>query len=104
MNGILIESNVYYLPAPVEAVTVAPEVVWPCLSVRLRNAWWRLRLAFAEVRGILRRPRHRQLGDDVVLLEDALEPGSLPRPRRTRPARVLDFEAARLRLRPAGRD
>jgi hypothetical protein len=105
MNGILIESNVYYLPAPVEPdpVEVATEPEWPSFSVRVRNAWWRLRLAVAEVRGILRRPRRRSFGDDVVLLDEAIDPTPRPRPRPAGPARVIDFDAARLRLRPAAR-
>ena len=101
MNGILIESNVYYLPAlaATEPEGLAPEPEWPSFSVRVRNAWWRLRLAFAEVRGILRQPR-RHFEDDMILMDDAFDTAPRPRPRPAGPARILDFEAARLRLRP----
>jgi hypothetical protein len=97
-------SNVYYLPtpAPVEEVPT-PEPVR--LVRRIRNAWWRLRLAFAEVRTILRQPQQRLTLDDyVALLELEDEERNRRRRRRPgRPARVIDFEAARLRLRPAER-
>jgi hypothetical protein len=105
MNGILIESNVYYLPTLVEPdpVELAAQPEWPSFAVRVRNAWWRLRLAVAEVRGILRRPRRRAFGDDVVLLDEATDPAPRQRLRPAGPARIIDFDAARLRLRPAAR-
>lgn len=94
MNGMLVDSNVYYLPVASPAEMVA-EPGWPTFGTRLRNAWWRLRLAVAEVRGILRRPR--QPGPEAYVGFAALEVMRVPR--RSRPARVIDFEAARQRLR-----
>ncbi|HEV8643540.1 MAG TPA: hypothetical protein VGV13_20890 [Methylomirabilota bacterium] len=105
MNGILIDSNVYYLPRPESPAPASVEPEWPTLWSRLQTAWWRLRLAVAEVRGILRRPRYRLApGDYGALFEDAVELIVPSRPRRARPARVIDFESARLRLRPVPRD
>lgn len=97
MNNILVDSNVYYLPLrSAEPTVIEPE--WPTLASRLRNAWWRLRLAFAEVRGILGARRRRLAGEDYA----ALFADETPAPsRRPRPARVIDFESARRRLRPA---
>jgi len=98
MNGMLVDSNVYYLPMTA-AVDVLQEPEWPGLRTRLRNAWWRLRLALAEVRGILRRPRGLS-PEDVAAFGEA----DTPRHRRHgRPARVISFEDARRRLRPEGR-
>lgn len=103
MNDGMTDSNVYYLPAPAAAEARAPEPVR--FLRRVRNAWWRLRLAFAEIRTILRQPQQRLTLDDYVALLD-LEEDERARRRRSRPgrpARVIDFEAARLRLRPAAR-
>jgi hypothetical protein len=89
--------NVYYLPTrtPVEPESIAPE--WPSLPERLRNAWWRVRLAVVEIRGLLRgRPRYDLGGLAYESLFDE-EPVPARRPSRP-PARVIDFEAARVRL------
>lgn len=105
MNGILIDSNVYYLPRPLSPEPASTEPEWPSVWSRLQTAWWRLQLAVAEVRGILRRPRYRLTpGDYEVLFEDAADLVVPPRPRRAHPARVIDFESARQRLRPVPRD
>lgn len=89
--------NVYYLPA---RTSVAPEPIasaWPSLPVRLRNVWWRLRLAMVEVRGLLRSRPQYELG---VAYEPLFEDEPMPVPRPARPARLIDFEEARRRLRP----
>lgn len=103
MNDRMADSNVYYLPTLAPAEVPAPEPVR--MVRRLRNAWWRLRLAFVEIRTILRQPQQRLTLDDYVALlelEDE-ERSRRRRPRPGRPARVIDFEAARLRLRPSTR-
>lgn len=87
--------NVYYLPSRA-ATEPTIEAEWPSFPMRLRNAWWRFRLALEEVRALLR-SRPRYTGDPFEL-------PALDTPARTRSARVLDFEAARRRLRPAARD
>lgn len=101
MSRILVDSNVYYLPQPVPAEPELIEPEWPSFWCRLRNAWWRLRLALAEVRAVLRHPRHRFAREYGALFEesDVIVPR---RPAPTRPARIIDFDLARRRLRPQG--
>lgn len=88
--------NVYYLPTrtPAAPEPIAPE--WPSFPVRLRNAWWRVRLAVVEVRGLLRGRPHDDLGGFAY--EPLFDEEPIPTPRPARPARVIDFEAARVRL------
>ena len=89
--------SVHYLPTrmPVESESMASE--WPSFPMRLRNAWWRVRLAVVEIRGLLRgRPRYHDLGG--VAYEPLFDEEPIPARRPVRPARVIDFEAARLRL------
>src|SRR5256885_9733420 len=50
MSNRLSDSNVYYFPSTTPAVPV-PTAVEPVRFMRrLRNAWWRLRLALSEIR------------------------------------------------------
>ena len=90
--------SVYYLPT---RTLTDPDPVtseWPSFPVRLRNAWWRLRLAIVEMRGILRsHPRYTMPANPYDLFSEA--PPAPPRP--VGPARVIDFDQARQRLRPA---
>jgi hypothetical protein len=99
MNTPSMETNVYYLPAPAGAAFSEPRVERASLWRRCRSAWWRLRVAAAEVRAIMR-PRLRSPSLDYVGLLEAV--GEPVRPQRRRPAPVIDFASARLRLRPAG--
>jgi hypothetical protein len=88
--------NVYYLPSRTPSVPEPLTPEWPSLRVRLRNAWWRVRLAIVEVRGLLRaRPRY-DLGG--VAYEPLFDEELIPARRSAGPARVIDFEAARRRL------
>jgi hypothetical protein len=95
------------LPAaePVDALPAPSR--WARWYSRLLYGWWRTRLTLADVRLGLWRPRRRRGGDDYSdLLRSVVEERSAelierPRPTRSRPATILDFEAARLRLRPA---
>jgi len=104
MSHRLSDSNVYFLPSPTPAAPAATAVEPVRLLRRLRNAWWRLRLALSEIRTILRRPSPRLTLDDYVGLLEFGEEQQRPRrrrPRASRPGRLLDFETARLRLRPS---
>lgn len=110
MNATTIKAaKVYYLPAvePVEAPLALS--LWARLHCRLVYGWWRTRLSLADIRIGLRRPRRGRRGDDyAALLRSVVEdaPAELiqrQRPKRSRPATILDFEAARLRLRPVSR-
>ena len=103
MSNRLSDSNVYYFPSTTPAVPV-PTAVEPVRFIRrLRNAWWRLRLALSEIRTILRRPTQRLTLDDYVGLLEFEDEQQRPRRRRRngQPGRLIDFETARLRLRPA---
>ena len=104
MSYRLSDSNVYYLPSPTPPAPPTAAVEPVRFLGRLRNAWWRLRLALSEIRTILQKPRQRFTLDDYVVLLDFEEEQQRPRRRRPRPGqrgRVIDFEIARLRLRPA---
>jgi hypothetical protein len=101
MNSMMTKANVYYLPAaePVEAP--APLTRWTRVRHRVLRGWWRARLSLADLR-----LGHGREDDYSALLRHVVEesPAELidrrwPKP--SRPAKVLDFEAARLRLRPA---
>lgn len=95
-------ASVYYLPTPATEAFTAPVEEPVRLVRRLRNAWWRLRLAVIEIRAILRQPRQRYTLDDYAAILELEDEGRVrARARRgNRPAQVIDFEAARARLRP----
>lgn len=91
--------SVYYLPTRTLTDSVPSTSEWPSLPERLRNAWWRLRLAIVEMRSILRsQPRYTGPSTEYDVFPDP------PSRRPTRPARIIDFEQARQRLRPAGHE
>lgn len=93
--------NVYYLPTRTSSEQEPMISQWPSFPTRLRNAWWRVRLAMVEVRGILR-SRPRYMGGLVAY--EALGEEEFPAPPRrpARPATVIEFDAARRRLRRDG--
>lgn len=109
MSNLVKHTNVYYLPPTVTsparpgAAAVPPRPSrWSAVQRTLLRTWWRLRISLAEFRSLMGRRRRRALADDYLLLEDSVEPIERRRPpRRSGPARIIDFEAARLRLRPA---
>ena len=103
MSHRLSDSNVYYFPVPTPETPPTAAVEPVRLLLRLRNAWWRLRLALSEIRTLLRRPTRRFTLDDYVGLLEFEETQQRPNRRRrsNRPGRLIDFETARLRLRPA---
>ena len=95
-----VPSNIFYLPSNAEPPElIPPPARWAVFRARVTRRWWRLRIAAAEIRAILRRSRR-----DVATEWSGLPsiPDLMERPRRSRgPARILDFESARLRLRGA---
>ena len=103
MSRIATTSNVYYLPARVPDEPVRRSERKTTWRARLTRTWWRLRFTIAEIWSISRRGgRHLSFGDDgPIFLGGNAGIFERPRPRRTEPARVLDFVSARLRLRPA---
>jgi hypothetical protein len=93
-------SNVFYLPAPsVVTAPVAPPSRWSVFQARAFCAWARFRLTVREVTLVIRHAGRRFDADYPGWL-DAVVPLTAPVPRFARPARVIDFESARLRLRP----
>lgn len=98
-------SNVYYMNAPVKAAEPmrGPEG-WALLTLRARRAWTRLLVTLIEIRAAILRPGHGFLADEGKLfLDRSAELVERHRPRPLQPAQVLDFTAARVRLRPLAR-
>ena len=89
--------NVYYLPSRQE--NDSPELPltasrWSVLRARTHRAWWRLRLTLTEVVSVIRRGGARNPLENHIWF--AADDAPAPRRRTAGPARVLDFEAARL--------
>jgi hypothetical protein len=98
MNGASMSSNVYYLPARTEIVDAYPVPRRPSWWMRVTLTWWRARVTAREVCTVLRRGGRRWLTDvDALVL--ARTGDERPRQRYAVPARVIDFAAARQRLR-----
>jgi hypothetical protein len=96
-SNVAVPSNVYYLPAP---EPVAEPITAPRWS-RVGRTWWRLRFALAGIRLALRSaPAPLFTEDETLATLDGRAEMIDRRPRQPRPARVLDFDAARTRLRP----
>jgi hypothetical protein len=90
-------SNVYYLaPAAPAPARVSRSLV---LRLRLLALWWRLRLTGAEMWDALRRFGRPDRVTETAVLEQRAEIILAATPRRLGPARVIDFAAARARLR-----
>ena len=107
MSATTIKPKIYYLPVPEPAEAPSPLSRWAGLHRRLVHGWWRTRLSLADIRIGLWRPRRGRRDDAyATLLRSVVEDGPAElierrRPKPSRPATILDFEAARLRLRPA---
>jgi hypothetical protein len=99
------KSKVYYLPAAQLAEVSVSVSRWTVMQRRLLRAWWRVRLSITDGSGIWRRSRRRMGDDYAALLQTVIAdgPAELIERRRSKPARpatILDFDSARLRLRP----
>ena len=98
-------SNVYYMNAPVKAAEPlrGPEG-WALVSLRMRRAWARVRVTFIEIRAAVVRPGRGLFADEgSIFLDRSAEILDRHRARPLKPAQVLDFAAARTRLRPLAR-
>jgi hypothetical protein len=90
-------SNVFYLPA----ASLPEPIPTPPRWARLSRTWWRLRFALAGIRLALRpAPRPLFAEDETLAMLQGQAEFIERRQRHTRPARVIDFDAARARLRP----
>lgn len=97
-------TNVYYLAPPVAIIEpsapAARTLTMRLLRLRLLIGWWRLRLTAREVTAALRRFGRSPAEADTPFLEQRADV-FVARPRPSLgPARILDFAAARHRLRP----
>jgi hypothetical protein len=98
MNSPLTMSNVYYLPARVTRETPSRTARKATPWARLQRAWWRLSFMTAEIFSIVRRRgRHLFVDDDAIVLGRMAE--LTERSNSFGPARIIDFESARRRLR-----
>jgi hypothetical protein len=92
-------TNVYYLAPPVTVEErPAPR---PRLSLRLRMLafWWRVRLTARELTSVLRRFGRPPVEPDLDLFEQRAELILRGTRAPVGPARIIDFAAARQRLR-----
>jgi hypothetical protein len=101
LNTLSRASNVYYLtpttPAPSRAPKLSRRLV---LRLRLLTFWWRLKLTAAETWDALRRFGRAPVRDtDAAFLEQRADLILAASPRALGPARIIDFDAARVRLR-----
>jgi hypothetical protein len=92
-------TNVYYLAPPVTAEERPARRSRLSLRLRLLALWWRVRLTARELTGVLRRFGRPPVEPDLDLFEQRAEL-ILRGPRvPLGPARIIDFAAARQRLR-----
>lgn len=89
-------TNVYYLAPPIGRSE--PLAAALPLRLRLLELWWRVRLTAAEVTGALRRFGRPPVDAHSVFLDHYGELVLTPT-RPVGPARIIDFAAARKRLR-----
>jgi hypothetical protein len=100
MNTLTTSSNVFYLPERVSPETSAARTRTMTAWARTQRAWWRLRFMTAEICSIVRRRgRHLFMDDDAIVLGRMADLHE--RSICLGPARIIDFESARRRLRPA---
>jgi hypothetical protein len=102
MSGARQSSNIYYLPVLAPVATPGPTSRWARLDGRLRQGWWRVRFTLNGIRAAFRMP-HAKADDDelAAFLSGCAELASRRRRPVAVPAMVIDFTAARRRLRPA---
>jgi hypothetical protein len=93
-------SNVYYLapssPEPARAPRLSTSLM---LRLRMLSLWWRARLTATEMWHALRRFGRAEMESDSTFLEQRADIILAATPRPVGPARVFDFDAARVRLR-----
>ena len=85
------KAKLYCLPTAEPVPSPPPVSRWTILRRRLLRGWWRARLSLDDDYAALL---------DSVLGDSRAELIERRRPKPSRPATILDFQAARLRLRP----
>lgn len=97
-------TNVYYLAPPATILEPparpSPRQALRLLRLRLVTGWWRLRFTAREIGWALRRFGRPPVEIDTAFLEQRADLVLASSRRSPGPARVLDFAAARQRLRP----
>lgn len=97
--------NVFYLNATLpEPEPFDPPTRWSILRARAARRYWRLRIMLAEIGNAIRRPRRATLSEEFPGIAEAAAEVAERQPRQRGPARVIDFDAARRRLRPAANE
>jgi hypothetical protein len=97
--NLAVSSNVYFLP--VTALAAEP-VSRPTRWTRLSRTWWRVRFALAGLRLAFKPEPTPLFAEDDMLAELQGRAEFIDRRQRhAAPAPVIDFVAARARLRPA---
>jgi len=101
MSPLTPASNVYYLtpatPEPTRGPKLSRRLV---LRLRLLTFWWRLKLTTIETLDALRRFGRAPVTEaDTAFLEQRADMILAAAPRSLGPTRVIDFDAARVRLR-----
>jgi len=101
MSPLTRASNVYYLtpstPEPARAPKLSRRLVF---RLRMLTFWWRLKLTAVETLDALRRFGRAPVTEaDTAFLEQRADMILAAAPRALGPARVIDFDAARVRLR-----
>lgn len=98
MSTLMTSSNVYYLPIRHEAPEAATRrqagrsTAWG----RLTRAWWRARFAGVEIWSIARRCGRHLFAEETLSFERFDAERFRPK---LGPARIIDFDSARRRLR-----
>ena len=95
--NLAVSSNVYFLPM----ASLMPEPVSKPRWLRLSRTWWRLRFALAGLRLAFKSEPTPLFAEDDTFEELQGRAEFIDRRQRQAvPARVIDFAAARERLRP----
>src|SRR6267142_1562668 len=90
-------SNVYYLAPSVSPARIPKLSRGLVLRLRLLSFYWRVKLTAAETWDALRRFGRPEAPADSTFLEQRAEMILAAPPRPLGPARVIDFDAARVR-------
>jgi hypothetical protein len=101
LNTLSRASNVYYLTPTASEPSRAPKLSRQLvLRLRMLTFWWRLKLTAAETWDALRRFGRAPVADpDAAFLEQRADLILAAPPPVLGPARIIDFDAARVRLR-----